>query len=648
MFRRLRNRITFEVERFILYRTLHQIFFIAIVIAVITLVGGTVLWMATEEKNYLESLWWAFLRLTDPGYLGDDVGGVKRTISTILTILGYVVFLGALVAVMTQALNRSMNRLQRGQTPIAQNDHVLILGWTNRTPIMVKQLLLSRRRVRNYLRRRDASRLQIVILAEEVTPEIMFDLRSFVGNFWQARVVTIRSGTPLRIEHLERVDFRHAGVIILPGGEFGEDVLAYPDGRTVKTLLSMAGTTEKLPLMVAEIRDYRKGEIARSAYGGPIETLETDLFLARLVSQIVRVPGLSHIYYELLTHEEGNELYLRKYSALVGRPIADLQDLFPGAILLGLYRDDARRFWPLPSVYDDTLRKSDRLVLVAPGAAADDLLDIDRRVTTERVEIAPSDGPLPGGEPVRSDGKPYRVLLLGWNASTPPLLATLDRSEPPYSITSMALISEEDRLVRLRRRGVEITRSEVTWISGEFTSAPELETAEPWHYDTIVILASEWLETASESDARTVLGYRIIESILEGHEERPHILAQLMNEANAPLFPEDRCETITGPVVLSHVLAQIALQRNLRGLVDELFGPTGAEIFFRPLDAYGLEPGSHTFEDLRRAALAQGEIAIGLRRIDQLEINGGIVLNPDRTLPIPCRSGDEIVVMVDR
>ena len=29
-----------------------------------------------------EATWWAFLRLTDPGYLGDDVGAVNRIVTS--------------------------------------------------------------------------------------------------------------------------------------------------------------------------------------------------------------------------------------------------------------------------------------------------------------------------------------------------------------------------------------------------------------------------------------------------------------------------------------------------------------------------------------------------------------------------------------
>ena len=652
--RRLKNRIKFEVERFILYRALHQLFLIAVVIALIALIGGTAVYFLTDDFGRLpEAIWWAFLRLTDPGYIGDDAGGIRRTISTIVSVLGYVLFLGALVAVMTQGLNQAISRLQRGLTPIAQNDHILILGWSNRTPIIVQQLLLSESRVASFLKRRGVSDLKIVILAEEVTPEMIGDIRALLGSYWKARKITLRSGTPLRLDHLERVDFRHASVIILPSGEFGEDALEYPDGRTIKTLLSMRSAVSaedqgSLPMMVAEIRDYRKGEIAHAAYGGPIEVLESDLFLARLLSQIIRVPGLSHIYYELLTHEIGNEIYLRSWPQVLGVPACHLPEMFPGALILGLYRNDRRRFHPLTAVGEEPVREGDRLVLIAPGVETDELIDETRIPSRPPAESGVVDVP----EKRNSGKSPHRLLILGWNRTVPALLSILeDYGDEAYDITSLSLITPEERLTRLNRRGIELRETEITWVTGEYTSMPELEALEPWRFNTVLICASEWLESSGESDARTVLGYLILESILDGKvegKERPHIVAQLMNETNAVLFPEDRCETLTGPVVLSHLLAQIGLQQNLRGLFEELFGPAGAEIYFRPVVDYLPLGESTTFEELRRACFRRGEILLGLRRRRFASVNGGIELNPDRTVPIVGESGDDVVVLVDQ
>src|SRR5690606_22221462 len=147
------------------------------------------------------------LRLSDPGYLGDDQGVAKRLVSTAVTVLGYVVFLGALVAILTQWLNETLRNLESGYTPVAVDDHVLIVGMTSRTATILAEMRHATGRVRRFLDLHDAKTLRLVLLAPEVNPGLRFDLRDKLGSLWSDRGIILRSGNPLRMEHLRRVDF---------------------------------------------------------------------------------------------------------------------------------------------------------------------------------------------------------------------------------------------------------------------------------------------------------------------------------------------------------------------------------------------------------------------------------------------------------
>ena len=241
MFERFTNRFKFFIER-LLQRGAHfQLLIIAVLILLVSLIGGFLAYtMSSEFKIFKDSVWWAFLRLSDPGYLGDDKGLILMTVSTIVTVLGYVLFMGALIAIMTQWLNSTMKKLELGLTPITRNDHFLILDWTNRTPTIVKELILSEGRVKRFLRRIGAKRLHVVILTEEVTTEIARKLREELGSCWNQKQITFRSGSSMTIDHLRRVDFTNAGVIIMPGSDFSSEGAEVLDTRTIKSLLTMS------------------------------------------------------------------------------------------------------------------------------------------------------------------------------------------------------------------------------------------------------------------------------------------------------------------------------------------------------------------------------------------------------------------------
>lgn len=126
---RLVRRLKFLLERLVVRGPLYRLLLVALLVAAISLLGGLFVHLAGSGLSSAgEAVWWAFLRLTDPGYLGDDQGVLRRTVSTVLTVLGYVLFLGALVAIMIQWFNARLRELELGLTPIAHNDHVLVLG----------------------------------------------------------------------------------------------------------------------------------------------------------------------------------------------------------------------------------------------------------------------------------------------------------------------------------------------------------------------------------------------------------------------------------------------------------------------------------------------------------------------------------------
>jgi len=175
----------FFLERLLLRGVPYQFLIIAILIVLISVTAGILARLLTTKfASITTSAWWAFLRLSDPGYLGDDEGITLRTISTVVTVLGYVVFMGALIAILTQWLNRTLKTLESGLTAIHQKGHILILGWTNRTAAIVKEILVSQGRVGRFLKRIGARRLHIVILAEEVNTQLAYELRTDLGKLW--------------------------------------------------------------------------------------------------------------------------------------------------------------------------------------------------------------------------------------------------------------------------------------------------------------------------------------------------------------------------------------------------------------------------------------------------------------------------------
>ncbi len=648
MIERLWHRFTYRLERWIVRGAQYRLMLVAAGIGLISVAGGAlVLWWGTGFGDFGEAVWWAFLRLTDPGYLGDDVGAVNRLLSTVLTVAGYVVFLGALVAVMTQWLNARMARLEAGLTPVARDGHVLVLDWTNRTESLVEELLLSEGRVRRFLHRHGARELHVVVLARQVDAARIQDLRDAVGEAWDERKVTLRSGSAIRMEHLARGDYRNAAVVIIPGSEFQLTGAASGDVRTLKTLLSLASEPEEgssgeargdLPYTVAELFDGRRADAARSAYPGDLEVLASDAVISRLVAQNVRHPGLSRVYAPLLSHGEGAELYLREAPELAGSAFEALVPAFPGGVLLGVVRHDDDGYRPhLNPPPGFQTRADDRYVVLSEsyeraGAAA-----------------APEGSPWKRGETggYRTGAAERRLLLLGWNRRAPALLAELGTyTDERHDVRVVSTVPASRREQAVERHGGLSDRVTVSHAEADFTDPSDLLALKPAGYDAVVMLGSDRLRAEEESDARTVVGALLLQELLPGRGgdggPGPHVLMELLDPENVPLVDRSRTEVLISPLVMSHMLAHVALRRELRTVFEELFTAGGAEITFRPLAAYGLERSSGVpFSGVRRAAAAAGETAIGIRTDD-----GAVALAPPDDTPVPDAPSTQVVALV--
>ena len=69
--------LRFLLERLVLRGLHYRLLLSALIIGLVSLLGGLlVLVLESDISEMGDAIWWAFLRLSDPGYLGDDEGAV--------------------------------------------------------------------------------------------------------------------------------------------------------------------------------------------------------------------------------------------------------------------------------------------------------------------------------------------------------------------------------------------------------------------------------------------------------------------------------------------------------------------------------------------------------------------------------------------
>jgi len=638
------DRVKFIVERQLVKGAGFQLLVVGIFIGLISLIGGLlVIPFGAPFEDMGDAIWWAFLRLTDPGYLGDDVGNWQRFVSTILTISGYVVFMGTLVAILTRWLIAKMTDLERGLTPVTLRNHIVVLGWTSQTLPLLGELLGSSGRMRRFLEKHDTSRLRLVVLSESASAAQVHELRTEPGIGRKARQIILRSGAAIQPDALQRVACLDASAVIVPSAAHEAGSLVTSDVETVKALLSIAAQARQLkaplPFVVAEIQDVRKHPVIERAYPGEVEVVAGDATISRLMVQNILHPGLSEIYNELLTAGDGCEIYIRGGDALAGQTLGELASQRPRVIVLGILKQQGKGWQVrMPAPSDTLIAAGDRVVLMAR--------DYPETEPDPKAKPLPV---IPRGEPARRaaahSDTVHRVLVLGWNRRVPSLINEFaSYSQRRFEVDIVSVVPAVERQQEIDRYLGDQQGVICRHVEADYMVEGELRRVNPLNYASIMLLSSDRLASGEEADARAMVGYLQLEDLLSEGGKRPQLIMELSDPDNRNLLTGHQSEMMISPMIVSHVLAQVALRRELRVVMDELFTVGGPEIQFRDPHDYPL-PASTDFQVLEKILAAEGDVALGVWR-DQADGNGRHVqLSPSRDEYLDLQPGDRLVVL---
>ena len=603
------TRLRYLLERALVRGTWYRLGLIALVIVAVSLFGGLAVELVApaDFPNWFDGVWWAFLRLTDPGYLGDDEGAVKRIIAVVITVLGYVLFMGALIAIMTQWLDETLAWLERGETPIALEEHLLIVGWGERTASLVEEFLRSRKRVQHFLARREGRRsIRVVLMVEEVDADLHASVAARMGEVWDAHAVLLRAGSRLRLDHLERVNFTQAAAIILPGNH--EGVIGSADVATIKTLMSIAShralrSDEQPPRIVAELTDRRMAELANFAYPGQLDVVPTDRFLGRILAQNLLHPGLSEVYSDLLDYGFGAAIFARRYPDLTGQTLDQAAARFAQAAVIGIVRGEgAQQVALLGPCVGMPLEEGDHVVLVA-----DDL---------DHTEPGPPRTVIPAVEPVvvPAVDTEMRVLCLGWSDELPAVAHELRAHETTSMVfTVLSSVPIERRTAAIADRAPKATNARFEHVVGDITQPNHVRQLDLANYDRVLVLGSTQTETVEETDARTIVAWLTARNLL-GDAPTP-VLVELLDTGNEALVTGAYVDVVVRPRVVSALLAHVTMRGQLLSVYKTLLSAGGPSLMLRRGSAYGLS-GRVSYSEARDAAAQQGHILMGVHDND--------------------------------
>ncbi len=585
----------------------------------------------SADLSFWEGVRWSLANVLNPGaFVGDlDSAWPILTIAVLASLSGMFLF-GTLISFIATSVQLRIDQFESG--PVVEEGHTLILGWSHKTPLIVRGLL------------RLGSDETIVILARQSVQDMRATLRS-EGLVRETRRLVVRSGDPSNRYELEQVSSTKADVVIVASPEDSHGLDVGADIAVVENLMVLASKLDNDERtnrkghsgvnLVGEIAAKSNVEIADIASERRAWLICTTETVGRLTAQILRQPGLASVVAKLF-EAPGGSIRVLDTGRFSGMQMHQLTGRLWRASPIGVT-------WQTTS--GDKTRTAAALNL-EPSYEVDD--DEQLVLVTTRSENQLEKAPPALRESPQADASeaPARILILGRNDMRSEVLSQLDK-QVSQGLKISLIDGHAGRPTEvddsLPHGWVDLSHS-----TGSIIDRATLLAADPASYDCILVLSDEQ-RAATDPDAFTIMTLLLLDDIRRAsvQDRWPRVIAELYDNRTVTMLPPHLADTmIVNPQIVSTMLAQIARLPILAPVYRELFSADGIEIVLRPVTGYAELGEPCVFSDLIDAAHRKLETVIGLRFFgpDGAEVT----IAPDPTSEWTLTERDRVIVLAQK
>ena len=593
------------------------------------------------NQTYMGQLYTIWLALTDPGNMNQDkFASPAYKVTAIMAGMAGIVIFSMLIGFITTALDQKIGDLKKGRSKVIESDHTLILGWGDRVPEIIRELVIANE---------SEDKPRVVILAEE-DKEVMDDYLALHQPDTKNTQVVTRSGKVSSLVNLDIVSVKTCkSVIILPWCTDAESQQEKDasDTRVIKTVLGLvASKREDQELnIVAELFNTRSIKIAMDITD-EVTCVDGLDILAKILVQTSRSIGLSVVYNEVMSFD-GVEMYLWGGEEEVdwkGITYGKVQFHFPDGIPIGLRRADGVLLInpPIETVLED----GDDVIIIAED---------DSTIDFEPQPVAtPTDYELAGSA---SEQRIERELIVGWNPKAPIIIEQYADYVLEGSVVDVLLPNPPDEVrERIAELQQELPGLKLSLIDADPLKPEALMALEPFQYDNIILLSQGGVAIDPETvDSETIIILLQLRRIFDDHPEEAKntkLISEVMDSDNMELVSRAGVnDFIVSNRLVSMLLAQVSEEPAINDVYADLFEEDGSEIYLKPASLYFKDlPGDYTYADMMLVAQKRGECCIGVKIAEHeqdMSRNFGVKLIPEKTTSYKLAPDDRLIVVAE-
>jgi len=594
----------------------------ALILVVAVFVAATQ--SAPEGVGFVQLVWMSLMRTLDAGTMGGDEGSWVYLLSMLFVTLGGVFVISTLIGILSAGVDAKLEELRKGRSRVIEKGHTVILGWSEQVFTILAELAIANENV---------AKPCVVVMGEYEKTDMEEEIRSKVENLGRLRVVC-RRGNPMEITDLEIVNLNDAEAIIILSPEV-ED----PDSSVIKTMLAITRHPNRKPEayhIVAQIRKPENMEVARMIAGNEVELILLGNIVARIVAQTCRQSGLSTVYTELMDFG-GDEIYFKSEPGLTGKTYGEALLAYENSALIGLVEDGVVKLNP---AMDSRLSAATQVIAISED---DDTITLANQADAH-VQSSLIAQPLPKAV------KPENVLILGWNWRALSIIRELDAYVPPGStVKVVAKAADGGELLEQVREN--LTHLTCTYQPGEITDRRTLDGLDFQQVDAVILLAYADELDVQNADSLTLITLLHLRDIADRNQLSFSIVSEMMDVRNQRLAAVTRADDfVVSNRLISLLMAQIAEEKRLRAVFEDIFDPEGADIYLKPAGNYVQLGEAVNFYSVVEAARRQGQTAIGYRinaHAYDSDKAYGVKLNPVKSQTVCFAADDEIIVFAE-
>jgi Trk K+ transport system NAD-binding subunit len=577
-----------------------------------------------EPFDLIEGIWQSLMRVLDAGTVTGDEGWAFRLFMLLITIAGLFIF-SSLIGSISSGIDESISNLRKGKSKVIETNHTLILGYSSMIYSVISESCLANESQKKAI---------IVILADRDKVEMEDDIRAKIEDTKTSKII-VRSGNPLDLRDLLMVNYNEAKAIILLSPENEEN----PDNQVIKSVLSITGNKnrKKEPYhIIAEIKNNENKQVASLVGGKEVSYVFSSDLISKLTAQTCRQSGLSIIYSDLLQFD-GDEIYFYSDRGLIGLTFKQCLYSFEDSCVMGVFTGDRKVLLNPDMNY--IIKKEDQLIIIAQDDSKINRLLIPKEILP--VNFIPD---------AKKEKELETTLILGWNDKGKKIIEELDH----YVIkgSSVSILGEVDDIKdSLTLLSEELQNITLYFQHGNINDRNTLDELRIDSFNHIIVLSYMNKGSIQISDAITLICLVHLRDISEKAGKDFSVVSEMLDVQNRELAEVAKADDfIVSDNLLSLLMTQIAENKDLEMVYENLFSDEGAEIYLNPVEEYLDLSKPVDFYQVIESASNLGHTAIGFRSLQPEIVNNGkfgIVLNPIKSNQIKFEQGDFLIVLAE-